>query len=413
MSDLNEVLGRIDGYRDQVIQLQEALTSRVALGPENGGTGEHEKTEFLRELLRGMHPDTMEEVRAPDGRAREGYRPNLLARWSGVEKGSTVWVLSHSDVVPPGDFSLWESDPFRVRVLGDKVIGRGVEDNQHGIVSSILALQAILGAGLRPHRNVGLAIVADEETGSALGLDYVLQKRRDLFGKDDLIIVPDGGNEEGTMIEVAEKSMLWVKFTVTGRQCHASTPHRGNNSLLGAARLILDLADLRTRFADTDELFSPKVSTFEPTKIENNVPNVNTIPGRDVFYLDCRVLPRYRVDEVLAACSSIAAGVASELNLDIRTEAFHRQDATEPTPSDAPVVKALARAIRRITGKEAKPMGIGGGTVAAFFRKAGLPAAVWCTVSDSAHQPNEYCLISNILADAKIFASIYLDEGAP
>jgi succinyl-diaminopimelate desuccinylase len=119
------------------------------------------------------------------------------------------------------------------------------------------------------------------------------------------------------------------------------------------------------------------------------------------------------VDEVLAACRSIAAGVASELNLDIQAEAFHRQDATEPTPSDAPVVKALARAIRRITGKEAKPMGIGGGTVAAFFRKAGLPAAVWCTVSDSAHQPNEYCLISNILSDAKIFASIYLDEAAP
>ena len=55
-------------------------------------------------------------------------------------------------------------------------------------------------------------------------------------------------------------------------------------------------------------------------------------------------------------------------------------------------------------------MGIGGGTVAAFFRRAGLPAAVWCTVSDTAHQPNEYCLISNILTDAKIFACLYLDE---
>jgi succinyl-diaminopimelate desuccinylase len=74
------------------------------------------------------------------------------------------------------------------------------------------------------------------------------------------------------------------------------------------------------------------------------------------------------------------------------------------------VVKALAGAIRRVTGKKAKPMGIGGGTVAAFFRSAGLPAAVWCTVSDTAHQPNEYCLISNILTDAKIFACLYLDE---
>jgi succinyl-diaminopimelate desuccinylase len=55
-------------------------------------------------------------------------------------------------------------------------------------------------------------------------------------------------------------------------------------------------------------------------------------------------------------------------------------------------------------------MGIGGGTVAAFFRKAGLQAAVWITMPDSAHQPNEYCLIKNIMTDAKVFACLYLDE---
>ena len=55
-------------------------------------------------------------------------------------------------------------------------------------------------------------------------------------------------------------------------------------------------------------------------------------------------------------------------------------------------------------------MGIGGGTVAAFFRRAGLPAAVWMTQTDTAHQPNEYCLISNIMTDAKVFACLYLNE---
>jgi len=53
-------------------------------------------------------------------------------------------------------------------------------------------------------------------------------------------------------------------------------------------------------------------------------------------------------------------------------------------------------------------MGIGGGTVAAFFREAGLPAAVWSTISATAHQPNEYCLIKNIITDAKIMATVFL-----
>jgi succinyl-diaminopimelate desuccinylase len=144
--------------------------------------------------------------------------------------------------------------------------------------------------------------------------------------------------------------------------------------------------------------------------MEANVPNVNTIPGRDVFYLDGRVLPRYALQDVLEVCEEIAQGVSLETGLHIQVEPVHVQPAPAPTPAEAPVVKALARAVKAVTGKESRAMGIGGGTVAAFFRKAGLPAAVWATVSETAHQPNEYCRISKVITDAKILARLYLDE---
>ncbi|MCK4830590.1 M20 family metallo-hydrolase [bacterium] len=411
MSELQNVFERIVGYRDEVIRIQGELTSRVALGPENGGTGEHDKAGYIKSLLERMNPELLEEIKAPDKRAQDGYRPNLIARWGNSQKEATVWVLSHADIVPPGDLSLWKSDPYKIELEGDRIIGRGVEDNQHGFVSSYLALKGVLESEQRLKRPVGLVVVADEETGSKYGLSYLIKEQKGIFGKQDLIVVPDGGNEEGTMIEVSEKSMLWVKFTVTGKQCHASTPDKGKNSLFGAARLIVALAELKEQFNFLDELFKPSLSTFEPTKMEANVPNVNTIPGRDVFYMDCRILPRYTVDEIIAACKEISARISSELGLQIQVESVYREDAKEPTSPDAPVVKSLARAIKRVTGKDAKPMGIGGGTVAAFFRQAGLPAAVWSTISDTAHQPNEYCLISNILTDAKIFACLYLDES--
>lgn len=411
MSELEKVFERIDSYRDDVIKLQAGLTSRIALGPDNEGTGEHEKIAFVKDLLKEFAPDFLEEIKAPDERAYDGYRPSLVAGWGEVQDQSSVWVLSHADIVPSGDFSLWESDPYQIKVEGDRIFGRGVEDNQHGFVSSYLALKAVLGSDHDTLRPVCLAIVADEETGSKYGLQYLLQHHKDLFKKDDLIVVPDAGNEEGTMIEVAEKSMLWIRFIVTGKQCHASTPGKGKNSLFGAASLIVALDQLKARFNLSDDLFSPSVSTFEPTKMEANVPNVNTIPGRNIFYLDCRILPLYKVDEILAACKEIGAEIGKELGLQIEVKAAHREDAAEPTSPDAPVVKALIKAIRKVTGKNAKPMGIGGGTVAAFFRKAGLPAAVWSTISETAHQPNEYCLISSILTDAKILACLYLDES--
>jgi succinyl-diaminopimelate desuccinylase len=125
--------------------------------------------------------------------------------------------------------------------------------------------------------------------------------------------------------------------------------------------------------------------------------------------MDCRILPEYQVDEVLDAAKGIAEDVANELELSIEVEAVYRQDTAEPTPRESPVVRALTSAIKRVKGLDAKPMGIGGGTVAAFFRNAGLPAAVWVTMPDTAHQPNEYCLISDIINDAKVMVYIYLE----
>jgi succinyl-diaminopimelate desuccinylase len=410
MSELEKVFEIIEGYREEIIHFQANLTSRVALGPENDGTGEHEKARYMKKKLEELQPDLLEEIRAPDERAQEGYRPNLVAKWETGKEAPALWVLSHMDVVPPGDLSLWKTDPYEIRVEGDKIIGRGVEDNQHGIISSYLALKAIRESGVALGRAVGLVVVADEETGSKYGLDYLLKNYGDFFNKDDLIIVPDGGNDDGTMIEVAEKSMLWLKFTVTGQQCHASTPEKGKNSLYGAARLIVALDRLKHEFGLKDGLYSPPSSTFEPTKMEANIPNINTIPGRDVFHIDCRILPEYGVDDILAAAKQIAAQLAKKLDLSILVEPVYRQEAATPTPADSPVVAALGRAIKAVKGLEAKPMGIGGGTVAAFFRKAGLPAAVWMTMPNTPHQPNEYCLIKNIISDAKVFACLYLDQ---
>ncbi|MFO8164295.1 MAG: M20 family metallo-hydrolase [Thermodesulfobacteriota bacterium] len=410
MEILEEVYKKIDSFRHEIIEMQRELTSRPALGPENGGSGEHDKADYIKKQLLALKPDTLFDIPAPDKRAADGYRPNLVATWKGIQKESTVWILSHLDIVPPGDLSLWEDDPYKMRVNGDVLIGRGVEDNQHGIVSSYFAVKGMLDLKQQFHRNVGLVLVADEETGSTYGLQYILKERRDLFREEDLIIVPDAGNEEGTMIEIAEKSMLWLKFTVTGVQCHASTPEKGKNSLFGAATLIMELNTLKHQFDINNPIFKPHASTFEPTKIEANVPNVNTIPGRDVFYLDCRILPDYKVDDIINEINAINKRLAKKLDLKIDIEAVHRQDCAPPTPVDSPVVNALAKSIDKVTGLEAKPMGIGGGTVAAFFRYVGLPAAVWSTISPTAHQPNEYCSIKNIITDAQIMATVFLSE---
>lgn len=398
---------KLADYRQEMIELQRQLVARVAVGPDQGGPGEGEKAAFLMELLRswGLQVDNYP---APDPRV-EGGRPNLVAFLAG-RRPEKVWVLSHLDVVPPGDPGLWHSDPYTLKVDGDLLYGRGTEDNHHGIVTSLMAAKALLDLGITPERTVALALVSDEETGSQNGLAYLVREHRSLFSERDLIIVPDAGNKDGTMIEVAEKSILWLRLELEGKQGHASRPELARNTLHACAYLIVALDELSREFPRRDPLFEPPESTFEPTKKEANVPNINTIPGRDVFYLDCRVLPDYDLALVKERILALSEEVCRRFEVSLKMEPVQEQPSAPATSASAPVVKALSRAIKAVYEREARPQGIGGGTVAAFFRQAGLPAAVWMTVNQTAHQPNEHCRLSNLLGDARVMAHVFLAE---
>jgi succinyl-diaminopimelate desuccinylase len=400
---------RLDSYRNAMVDLQIAFASIPAISPASGGVGEARKAEAILPFLRENGFSDIEILKAPDLDAPDGYRPNVLAYFRGRNSDRTIWIMTHTDVVPPGELALWDGDPFRPWVKGGKIYGRGVEDNQQDLVASLFAVKAFRDEGIVPRFDIGLALVADEETGSDKGIAYVLKHSR-AFRTQDFIVVPDAGNEDGTMIEVAEKSILWLKFTTLGKQTHGSTPERGINAHKAAAFLITELERLYSIFPDKDSLFDPPVSTFEPTKKETNVPNINTIPGEDVFCMDSRILPGIPVDDVLKKIRELSSGIERRFGVKVSFENQQRADAAPPTPPDAPVVTALQRAILAVHGREAKAKGIGGGTVAALFRREGFPAACWSMLDETAHQPNEYCIIDNMIGDAKVFAHLFLQE---
>jgi succinyl-diaminopimelate desuccinylase len=407
---IRELCRRIDGYRDDMIDLQKKLTAMPALSPSSGGEGEGKKASFLIECLKSLKFDSIERLDAPDPEC-PGGRPNVVARFKGRDSSRAVWIMSHLDVVPPGDLKLWTGDPWTARVEGDRIIGRGVEDNHQGVVAGIFAAKALMELPTIPEHDVNLIFVADEETGSRWGIKWVLENHPSMFRKEDLIIVPDAGDAHGTMIEVAEKSICWIRFSVKGKQVHASMPQLGVNAHLAGCRLVLNLHKaLRKKFGVKDRVFDPPVSTFEPTKKEANVPNVNTIPGEDVFYYDCRVLPPYLLEEVMEAVAAECSAVEKEHGVTVSHDHPQKEQAAPATPSDAPVVLALQRAVKDVYNRKARPMGIGGGTVAAVFRRAGYNAAVWATLDEAAHQPDEYCLIPNLLGDARVFAHVFTQE---
>ena len=405
---MNAVYEKIESMRDDMVNALCSIIRIPAISPKSGGEGEAKKAELITRMLNDIGFDSIERYDAPDNSAPTGVRPNIVARMKG-EGDKNLWIVVHMDVVPPGDLRLWKTNPFEPVVKDGKIIGRGAEDNGQELIASLFALKALKSLGYRPKMNVNLAIVADEETGSNYGIKYLIDKG--LFNKEDLILVPDGGNSEGTLIEIAEKSIVWIKFTTKGKQCHASMPDLGINafkvSIILANRLI---EELPKKFNATDELFDRPYSTFEPTKKEANVPNVNTIPGEDIFYMDCRILPLYNVNDVLEFIQSVARDVEKETGARISVEVVQGGQAPPPTPKDAEIVGMLSKAIKKVYGVDAKPGGIGGGTCAAIFRQRGYNAVVWSKIDDTAHSPNEYAIIDNLVGDAKVYATLFLES---
>jgi len=220
--------------------------------------------------------------------------------------------------------------------------------------------------------------------------------------------VQDSGDPEGKKLEIAEKNVTWHKFTTIGAQAHASLPSEGNNAFVAGSALAVRLHEaLPAKFNKKDTLFNYPFSSFEPTKKEANVPNVNTIPGSDIFYMDSRVLPCYDPKDVEAEIAKIVKSVEDEYKVKIKTELVIKLS-SKATSADAPIVKRYAEAVEKVNGVKAELIGIGGSTFAAAIRNLGLSAVVAATTYEVPHTPNEKSSIKFTLSDAKIISYILM-----
>jgi len=402
--DIQTICAEVERLVAEIVATLVDLIRIPAVGPENGGDGEQPKAQKLFQVLQKVGFDEIDRYDVEDSRVSSKIRPNIIAKCLGVEDDSRVWIITHMDVVPAGEESLWTvTQPFNPIVKNDRVYGRGSEDNGQSLVASIFAIKALKQLGLTPKRTIALAFVSDEEQGSLFGIQYLIQKG--IFRTNDLILVPDSGSEDGSFIEIAEKSILWFKICTVGKQTHASMPDKGLNAHRIGMEVALSLDELlHKKYALRNTFFGEPLSTFEPTKKDKGVDAINIVPGEDAIYFDCRILPEYDVEEVLDDIKKVIKEFEAKTGATITLEIIQKQVAPRLVNGDSEMVLLLRKAIRNSRSIDATVGGKGGGTCSAFFRKEGIPAVFWITIDEVAHQPDEYSKIRNLVNDTKTFA---------
>ena len=204
------------------------LRDYLRIDTTNPPGNEQVAAEFLAERLESEGYAT-EYVEAGPGRV------SMRARLAGSGEQRPLMLLNHTDVVP-AQREFWDVDPFAAEVRDGHLWGRGALDMKGMGILELLVMLLFKRLKLTPNRDLVFLAVADEEAGSAFGMEWLDKEHRDWLTEPEYAL-NEGGmgslNFLGSQHPVfacapSEKGPLWLRLRAEGQPGHGSTPHDDN-----------------------------------------------------------------------------------------------------------------------------------------------------------------------------------------
>ena len=384
----DHIVKYIKEQEEEIVRLSSELISTNTTNPPGN---EYLGADVIKKYFNahGIRYDTFE--KAPG-------RTNIIGY---IGKGSpALLVACHLDVVPAGEG--WDTDPFKAVVKNGRIFGRGANDNK-GQMAPMLVLAKFLKENESKLNGTLLLVgAADEEKGSRLGLEYLL----DECGiTADYAIIPDVANNM-RIIDVGEKGSLFLNITSYGKQSHGSTPEKGTNAIWNMIELLNQVKELKHK-CTTHELFTPP--TLNLGTISGGAAH-NIVPAKCVAKLDIRYLPGETEKEILDNIYKIIASIenhnpTARFDITIDTQLPPTQ-----IPADNPLVSLISKHTETILGTRPVPLGFSGVTVCKQLIEKGIMAVGFGPGDeDQAHIANESIEIQELLDFGKIMGLVIFD----
>lgn len=156
-------------------------------------------------------------------------KKNLVARLRGTGAHQPVFLIGHLDVVEARRED-WSTDPFQLVEKDGELYGRGTLDMKGPDAIMLASLIRLRQEGFRPTRDIILALTADEEGGSANGVEWLVQHHRELIDAqfvlsgDDYSVLVVNGKPLYFKLVASEKVYADFQLQVTNKGGHSSVP---------------------------------------------------------------------------------------------------------------------------------------------------------------------------------------------
>ncbi len=188
-----------------------------------------------------------------------GRKKNLVARLRGTGQRPPVLFIGHLDVVEARRED-WSTDPFQFVEREGYFYGRGTRDMKEGDAILMMGFLRLKREGYQPDRDLILALTADEETGNANGIDWLLKNHKDWINAEYCINL-DGGEFEHLRGKRVLAGLQATEKVYQDFQLETHNPG-GHSSVPGPDNAIYRLAEALTRL----EKFSFPVRINEVTR---------------------------------------------------------------------------------------------------------------------------------------------------
>ncbi|WP_409274089.1 M20 family metallopeptidase [Neobacillus sp. SCS-31] len=417
MSEIKELKQRlieeVEARKDELIEL---CSSLIQIPSENPPGDSTEISQFIDGYLRQYGLET-------EWHESADKMFNLISS-IGQEEGKHLIYCGHTDVVPAGDLSKWDFNPFSGEVKDGWLLGRGASDMKAGLGGILFAFALLKRLNVELPGKLTLAIVPDEETGGEFGVPWLLEKG--LVKGDGALIAEPSSPLNPT---IGQKGSYWFELEVFGTPGHGSlSPVAGGNAIvdaIAAIEKIRSLWDIKITIPeDVKELIEvsqrymreveEEREKFQPVleRITVNIGTIqggtksNVIPESCKVQVDCRLPFGITQDEVTAYLKKEldALGIRYKIHqFGFRSNANH-------TSAEDPVCRSIVDNISLVTGENAYGVMQWASSDARHFREYNIPVLQYGPAYlPSIHGYNEKVQVEDIVRCAKVYAAAVID----